>query len=206
MQIKEFIHLHISTSANLHIMQNPRLAIRYAKSLLDIAQEKDQLEKVFNDMKLLDDICKSSREFANVLKSPIIKEDKKNQIIESVTAGRISILTSSFIKLLGGKGRESNLPEIISAFIEQYNVVKGIHKVKLTTAVELSDGMKNDFINKIKASEGIKNIELETSVNENLVGGFVLEMEGKLADASIRRDLKEVQKQFMNNDYIQKLR
>jgi len=187
-------------------MQNPRLAIRYAKSLLDIAQEKDQLEKVFNDMKLLDDICKSSREFANVLKSPIIKEDKKNQIIESVTAGRISILTSSFIKLLGGKGRESNLPEIISAFIEQYNVVKGIHKVKLTTAVELSDGMKNDFINKIKASEGIKNIELETSVNENLVGGFVLEMEGKLADASIRRDLKEVQKQFMDNDYIQKLR
>ena len=187
-------------------MQNPRLAIRYAKSLLDLAREKGQLEEAFNDMKLLDNICKTSREFTNILKSPIIKEDKKNQIIESVTSGRISTLTASFIKLLGNKSRESNLPEIISSFIEQYNVVKGIHKVKLTTAVELSDEMKNNFINRIKASEGIKNIELETSVNENLVGGFVLEMEGKKADASIRRDLMDVQKQFMNNDYIQKLR
>ena len=187
-------------------MTNPRLAIRYAKSLLDLAQEKGLLEEVFTDMKLLDNICKTSREFANVLKSPIIKEDKKNKIIESVTEGRISLLTSSFIKLLGKKGREANLAGIISAFIQQYNVAKGIHKVKLTTAMEVSDEVKNDFINKIKTSEGIKNIELETSVNENLVGGFVLEMEGKLADASIRRDLMDVQKQFMNNDYIQKLR
>lgn len=187
-------------------MQNPRLAIRYAKSLLDLAQEQNKLELVYADMKLLDNICKTSREFANVLKSPIIKEDKKNQIIESVTAGRINSLTASFIKLLGNKSRESNLPEIISAFIEQYNVAKGIHKAKLTTAVELSEEMKNNFINRIKASEGIKNIELETLVNENLVGGFVLEMEGKKADASIRRDLMDVQKQFMNNDYIQKLR
>ena len=187
-------------------MQNPRLAIRYAKSLLDLAQEQNKIELVYADMKLLDNICKTSREFANVLKSPIIKEDKKNQIIESVTAGRINSLTASFIKLLGNKSRESNLPEIISAFIEQYNVAKGIHKAKLTTAVELSEEMKNSFINRIKASEGIKNIELETVVNESLVGGFVLEMEGKKADASIRRDLMDVQKQFMNNDYIQKLR
>jgi F-type H+-transporting ATPase subunit delta len=85
-------------------------------------------------------------------------------------------------------------------------VAKGIHKVKLTTAIEISDEIKNDFINKIKVSEEIENIELETVVDENLVGGFVLEMEGYLADASIRRDLNDVQKQFMNNDYIQKLR
>lgn len=187
-------------------MQNPRLAIRYAKSLLDLAQEQNKLELVYEDMKLLDNIVKSNREFANVLKSPIIKEDKKNQIIESVTAGRINSLTASFIKLLGSKSREANLPEIISAFIEQYNVAKGIHKVKLTTAVEISDEIKNDFINKIKASEGVEHIELQTLVDEDLVGGFVLEMEGYLADASIRRDLNDVQKQFMNNDYIQKLR
>lgn len=187
-------------------MQNPRLAVRYAKSLLDLAQEQNKLDLVYDDMKLLDNICKSNRDFANVLKSPIIKEGKKNQIIESVTAGRINSLTASFIKLLGSKGRESNLVEIISAFIEQYNVSKGIHRVKLTTAVPLSDEIKNDFISKIKSSEGIENIELETLVNENLVGGFVLEMEGKKADASIRRDLNDVQKQFMNNDYIQKLR
>ena len=54
--------------------------------------------------------------------------------------------------------------------------------------------------------EGIQTIDLETLVDEDLVGGFVLEIEGRKADASIRRDLIDVQKQFMNNDYIQKLR
>ena len=187
-------------------MQNPRLAVRYAKSLLDLAQEQNLLEPVFEDIKLLDNICRSNKDFANVLKSPIIKEDKKNQIIEAVTAGKINKLTASFIKLLSSKSREANLPEIITAFIEQYNIVKGIHKVKLTTAVPLSDEMKNTFIDKIKVAEAIETIDLETLVDENLVGGFVLEMEGRKADASIRRDLIDVQKQFMNNDYIQKLR
>jgi F-type H+-transporting ATPase subunit delta len=187
-------------------MTNPRLAIRYAKSLIDLAQEQNKLEIVYADMKLLDNIIANNREFAVVLKSPVIKEDKKNQIITAVTEGRINSLTAQFIQLLGRKSRESNLPEIISAFIEQYNVVKGIHKVKLTTAVELSKEMKDNFINRIKAAEGVKDIELETVVDDSIVGGFILEMEGKLADGSIRRDLNDVQKQFMNNDYIQKLR
>ena len=187
-------------------MNNPRLAIRYAKSLIDLATERNQLEEVFDDMKFLQSICNSNRDFVALLKSPIINEDKKNKIIESITGGRVSELTSAFIKLLGVKTRESNLPEIISSFIEQYNVVKRIHKVKLTTANELSPEMKQSFINKIKASDGLENIELETLVDTKLVGGFVLEMEGKLVDASISRDLKDIQKQFMNNDYIRKLR
>ena len=65
---------------------------------------------------------------------------------------------------------------------------------------------KNSFISKIKAGHSIKNIELETNVNEKLIGGFVLEIEGKLIDASILRDLNDVKKQFANNDWIHKLR
>ena len=187
-------------------MLNPRLAERYAKSLIDIAGEQNKLEAVYNDIRLLDNILKSSREFANVLKSPIIKEDKKNKIIEAVTNGRIDNLTSSFIKLLTAKGREANLREIISSYIDQYNKVKGIHKVKITTADELSDAMKNEFITKIKASANIENVELQASVNTKLIGGFVLEMEGKLVDASIMRDLRDVRKQFLNNDYVHRLR
>jgi F-type H+-transporting ATPase subunit delta len=187
-------------------LNNPRLAIRYAKSLIDLATERNQLNEVYNDMKFLQRICYTNRDFIAVLRSPIIKEDKKNKIIESITAGRVCELTAAFIKLLGVKTRESNLPEIISAFIEQYNVVKGIHKVKITTANELSAGMKESFINKIKASDGLSNIELETLVDEKIIGGFVLEMEGKLVDASILRDLKDIKKQFQNNDYIRRLR
>ena len=118
----------------------------------------------------------------------------------------MSTLTSLFIKLLGVKKRESNLPEIIDSYVQQYNQLKGIHKVKITTATPLSEQMQNAFINKIKLSNNISNIELETIVDEKLVGGFILEMEGKLVDASILTDLKDVKKQFQNNEYIQRLR
>ena len=187
-------------------MSNPRLAIRYAKSLVDLALEKDQLDEVYADMKFLQKIIKSNPDFVALLKSPVIQEDKKNKIIESVISGRVSNLTALFIKLLGVKTRESNLPEIATSFIDQYNKVKEIHKVKITTAAPISDEVKNSFINKIKSSNHIENIELETLVDEKLIGGFVLEMEGKMVDASIMRDLIDVKKQFQNNDYIHKLR
>lgn len=187
-------------------MSNPRLAIRYAKSLIDLALEKGQLEEVFADIKFLQKIIKSNPDFVALLKSPVIQEDKKNKIIGSVIAGRVSNLTALFIKLLGVKTRESNLPEIVTSFIDQYNKVKEIHKVRLTAATPISDELKNSFIKKIKSSNHIENIELETIVDKNLIGGFVLEMEGKMVDASIMRDLIDVKKQFQNNDYIHKLR
>ncbi len=187
-------------------MQNPRLAERYAKSLIDFSQEQNQLEPVYNDIMLLDAICRQSREFVLMLKSPIINADKKHKIIDAVAQDKISKITQTFIKLLAGKSRESNLPEIITSFIEQYNKIKGIHKVKLTTATPITDEIKNSFIRKIEAGTSINNIKLETIVNEKLIGGFVLEMEGKLIDASILRDLNDVKKQFANNDYIHKLR
>ena len=187
-------------------MENPRLAERYAKSLIDLSTELKQLDSVHEDMASLQSICKQSREFVLMLDSPIINGDKKHKIINAITEGKISKITQTFIQLLCSKNRESNLPGIITSFIEQFNKIKGIHKVKLTTAIPVSDEIKNSFIQKIKTSSGIKIIELESKVNEKLIGGFTLEMDGKLIDASILRDIKDVKKQFANNDYIYKLR
>ncbi|MDQ6843429.1 MAG: ATP synthase F1 subunit delta [Bacteroidota bacterium] len=187
-------------------MNNPRLAQRYAKSLVDLSIELDQLNLVHDDIMLLNSICDKSREFVLMLNSPIITADKKFKIIEAITAGKISKTTQTFIKLLSSKNREANLPDIIFSFIEQFNTIKGIHKVKLTTATPVSDEIKKSFITKIESAASINNIELETLVNDKIIGGFVLEMEGKLIDASILRDLNDVKKQFQNNDYIHKLR
>ena len=187
-------------------MQNPRLAQRYAKSLIDLSAEMNQLDLVHDDIMLLQAICTKSREFVLMLKSPIINADKKNKIIDAVTENKLSKITQTFVKLLCSKNRESILPEIISSFIEQYNKIKGIHKVKLTTASPVTEEIKNSFIQKIESGYSIKNIDLESKVNEKLIGGFVIEMEGKLIDASILRDLNDVKKQFANNDYIHKLR
>jgi len=187
-------------------MPNPRLAARYAKSLIDLATEKGQLEAVYADAKYLQQITRQSREFTNLLRSPVIKSDKKQSIINAVTTGKVSAITEAFNKLLVNKGRESDLPEIIDAFVEQYNSIKGIHKVKLTTAVPVSDELKNSIVAKTKAEAGLQQVELETKVDESLIGGFILEYNNNLVDASILRDLKDIKKQFNQNVYVQNIR
>lgn len=187
-------------------MQNPRLGTRYAKSLIDLASERGQLETAYADMLYLQDVTKQSRDFLNLLRSPVVKGDTKIKIITAVTGGKISELTAAFIKLLINKGRESNLPEVSTAFIEQYKKAKNIHTVKLTTALPVSDAVKNAIVAQVKTTSDMQNIELETAVDPNIIGGFVLQVGDKMVDASIAYDLREVAKQFENNDFIYKVR
>ncbi|HMO33551.1 MAG TPA: ATP synthase F1 subunit delta [Lacibacter sp.] len=187
-------------------MQNPRLAGRYAKSLVMLAQEQHALDAVHQDMKYLAEVCRQSREFTNVLRSPVIKGDKKEAIVAQVINSHVGKLTSAFIHLLIQKGRESNLPEIARAFIEQYNEIMGIHRVKLTTAFPASEELKTAIVNKVKADTPLRTIELENEVNEALIGGYQLEYNGNLVDASIARDLRDIRKQFQTNVYIPDIR
>ncbi len=187
-------------------MQNPRLAGRYAKSLLDLATELNQVDAIYADMKMLQALGKSNPDFVAVLRSPIIKPGTKEKIIDSIVTSRVNNTTASFIRLLVRKGREENLVEIADAYIEQYNKLKNIYTVKLTTATPVSDEVKNSIVNKVKASTPIQNIELEAEVKDELIGGFVLEFEGKSVDASVLRDLKDIKKQFLDNEYIHRIR
>ncbi len=187
-------------------MLNPRLASRYAKALLNISVEKEQLDNVYADIQWLLAICKSNRDFVSLLRSPIIKADKKQKIVDAITENKINDVTGSFLKLIISKGREANLPEVLPAFISLYKKHNNIHPVTLTTAVPVSDTVKNNILNQVKRSAGVEKIELEEKVDPNLIGGFVLEMGDKMVDASIAYDLREVAKQFKNNDFIYKVR
>jgi F-type H+-transporting ATPase subunit delta len=187
-------------------MPNPRLAARYAKSLLDLAVEKNALEAVYTDMQYLQDLTRGSREFLSLLRSPVVASDKKQGAIDAVTQGKVSELTSAFTRLLVSKGREGELPEIITAFIRQYKDKNGIHVVKLTTAVPVSESVKQAIVDQVRSTSDMQKIELETKVDPKIIGGFVLQAGDKLVDASIAYDLREVSKQFDNNDFIYKVR
>ena len=187
-------------------MPNPRLASRYAKSLLDLAVERGQLEQVNTDMLYLQQLNKGSRDFLNLLRSPVVSADKKLTVYNMVAAPHVSELMNAFIKLLINKGREGELPEIITAYIKQYKDYKGIHIVKLTTASALSDTVKQSIVNQVRNTSEMQNIELDMVVDPNIIGGFVLQSGDKLIDVSIAYDLKAISRQFENNDFIYKVR
>jgi F-type H+-transporting ATPase subunit delta len=187
-------------------MPQPRLAGRYAKSLIDLSIEQHQLDVIYADIVRLQSLCKESKELLNLLRSPVVKADKKLSILEQAIFGHFNKLTVAFIRLLVQKGRESVLPEIAFAFIEQYNQINDIHLVKLITATPVSEEVKSLFAQKVKEATSVKKVELEAHVNESLIGGFQLEFDGKLVDASIARDLRNIRKQFGQNIYVSTIR
>ncbi len=187
-------------------MQNPRIAARYAKSILDLAVEKNSLDAVLEDMRTLHQICAMSPEFEMMLHSPVIKGDKKLAVIFAVLKGQqLNELTNGFIKLLVAKGRELNLPEIAAAFVTQYNLLKNIRTVKLTTAAAVSDDMKKNIVSKVASYMPKDTMNLETKVDESLIGGFILEMEDQLFDASVKKKLNEVRSRIIDHTYETKI-
>lgn len=185
-------------------MQNPRLATRYAKSIIGLAMEQGHLEAVLSDMEYIHAICKSNRDVVSLLRSPVIKGDTKQKVFAAVTGANIGVLTNAFVRLLINKGREANLPEIADAYIRQYKTLKGIRTIRLTTASPISEELKQEILGKVHADTS--NVELEAIVDESIIGGFIMQTGDQLVDASISYDLRAIKKQFMNNDFIYKVR
>ena len=187
-------------------MKNPRLAARYAKSIFDLALEKGELEKVYEDMQLLHSICKKSRDFVTILHSPIIPADKKEKILGSVFKGKVSPLMGAFTRLLVNKGRENNFLEITIAFIEQYKAYKGIQTLRITTAYPVSEEVKREIVERVKPRVNVKELEVEENVNPEVIGGFRLELKDFLLDATVLHVLERARAEFQNNDYVFRLR
>ncbi|MCS6819048.1 MAG: ATP synthase F1 subunit delta, partial [Chitinophagales bacterium] len=114
-----------------------RIAQRYAKSLLQLAQERKALETVYSEMVGICALTSASRELKLLLKSPIITADRKINVLSKIFDGKVSELTYRFLELLVKKGREAYIPEISAAFIEQYKALNKITTVKITSAVKL---------------------------------------------------------------------
>ena len=174
---------------------------RYAKSLLDLAIEQNKLDTVLADVQ---GFAKASenRDLYLMLKSPIVNTEKKLDVLKAIFDGKLDKLTMSFITLITKKGREIYLPEIATAFIEQYRDHKGISGVIITTAQALTDAELAKIKAKLVASDVTKTtLEIETKIDPSIIGGFVIEIGDNLYDASVAHKLDEIKKQFSGNDY-----
>lgn len=182
-----------------------RIASRYAKSLIDLAQEKNKLERVKEDVDAFKAALKS-RDFYLLLKSPIVKASKKGEIMKVLFDGKFDEITMGFVSLLVTKGREPYLPEIAKEFQFQYKKLNHITSMKVITAKELS----KEALDAIKAQfqlshETDDTVEIETEVDPTLIGGFVVEFGDRLYDASVKHKLDLLKKEFVGNEYTSQI-
>lgn len=183
-------------------MRNPRLASIYAKSLIELAEKQSSLETAYADIQYIWQALRVSREFEQVLESPIIKSDKKTAILKAILQPNVSPLTWAFLTLVLNKKREAYLKQIAEAFVQQYNYVKGIHEVSLTTAVAINDKVLGQIMERVKSERNFAHIKLSTKVDPALIGGFVLEFDNNLVDASVSHQLRALTRAFQDNSYI----
>lgn len=181
-------------------MSEYRIASRYAKSLLELAVEKGQLEEVNNDMAMLSDLAKENRDFTLMLKSPIVTHDKKLSILNEVFKGKVNDLSLSIFTILTKKHREGYLPQIAEEFHHMYNVHNGIEEATVTTTFPLDDQTKAEF-EKVVKSISNKEVELTEVVDESLIGGFILKIGDRQIDDSVSSRLKALRVDFAKNHY-----
>jgi F-type H+-transporting ATPase subunit delta len=181
-------------------MKNTRATYRYAKSLLELSQEQGQLEACKDDMQTVVSICKGSRELRLLLKSPVVKTDKKLSIFKQVFA-HCSTLSMAFITLITQKKREALLYDIAESFLSIYQKSLGIEKVILTTASPLHEESREKIVAFVH-QQGVKAIDLVEQVDESLIGGLILRMGDQQLDASIKKHIKELKQSFNKNLYI----
>lgn len=180
-------------------MSEQRIASRYARSLLEIAQEKGCLEDVMKNMVNLKSLSESNKDFVLMLQTPIIPHLKKLSLLKKIFSSKVNDITLASFDLIARKGRERYLPEIAKEFIRRYNVSKGIVEAVFTTAIPLKDSLKSEIIDIVKNITKQKTVQLTEVIDENIVGGFILKTENQQIDDSISGRLNELKLKFNQN-------
>lgn len=183
-------------------MSEYRVAGRYAKSLLELAQEKNILDTVLNDMKSFSKVYEENSSLAHALSSPVINSDKKLAVLKQVFEKSFNPLSIQFFDIIVRKNREQYLKAIADGFIEQYNTLKNVAKATVKSATALSEDVLAQITKHIEQQTG-KTIQLTAKVDENLIGGLVVQVGDRLFDASIAGKLGKLKNELLNS-YISK--
>ncbi|MBL7962844.1 MAG: ATP synthase F1 subunit delta [Flavobacteriales bacterium] len=185
-------------------MRNEQAAYRYAKSLMDLALERDQLDQVRADLLLMRTTCASNADLRVMLKSPVIRADQKQRALNKVFGGQVGEVAQRFIAVVTRKGREVLIPEIARAFEELYLVHRNIVICRITTAVKLTS-VELEKVRQLTALRYPgKTIDMRETVDPAIIGGGIIQVGDLQWDASLRFKLHVIRRTFAENPYIPK--
>jgi F-type H+-transporting ATPase subunit delta len=170
-------------------MKGTQVSARYARSLFEFSLEQKEMEQVYRDILLVQQACRVSKELRLLLKSPIIRTDKKEKVFNMIFAKEISPLTLRFLLLLVRKRREQFIPLIADAFVEQYQDHSNILPVKVTTASEISEELNRE-ITGIMKNYTKATVDLKGKVDPEVIGGFALSWKDKKYDATLSHQIE----------------
>ncbi len=175
-----------------------RVATRYAKSLIELAQTQSVDSAVYDEMLAFSGLASESKDLRDLLSNPVVSGQDKAQVLDKVFEGA-SALTKSFVSLVVSRKRESELANIAKVYIQMYDQNKGVIKVSVKSAIALDEKSLEDVKRYLKSLVKEDELQIDNTVDASVIGGMVIQFDDKLLDLSIAKELKEIRKQLIYN-------
>ena len=176
-------------------MSEFNVSTRYARALMDIAEEKNLFESISEDMDLVLNTISEGKELRKILASPIIDSEKKISIIKAIFENKVNSEVLNFLTFILLKNRDVLFYDIIKRFTELRDVKAGIVNVDITSAIDLDDNSKSKIIDKFEKYSG-KKIRAKFLVDDSIIGGFLVRIGDTVVDASVVHQLAELKKKL----------
>ena len=169
---------------------NSQAADRYAKAVLELAQENKSLKSVEKNLISLKKMIATDANLRRMIDSPVVSEDDKSAALSAICAkAKFHKTTQQFVGLVAKNHRAAELPQIISAFEARLAAQRGTSTAVVTSAQKLTAAQLKSIKTNLKKSLG-KDVALETKVDPDLLGGFVVQIGSRLYDSSLKTKLE----------------
>ena len=178
-------------------MAGARAAIRYAKAVLSLASDRKSADAVNADMKLIANTIEESKDLNDALQSPVISSAIKKSILLEIFK-KSDKTTVSLIDTLIANNRIAILGDVAVKYNQLFDQSKGIELATVTTAIPLTEALKQKVLAKAKELTG-KDIEVESIVDESILGGFILRIGDIQYNASISNQFNKLKREFTIN-------
>ena len=178
-------------------MAGSRAAIRYARAILELAQDQNAGEAVAKDMDGIVKTVDNSKELRLMLNSPIIKPETKKSALKEIFTGMHSV-SEGVIDMLITNKRIHLLDNIAVQYGNLYKELQGEQTAVVTTAIPLTDALRSKVLAKVKDLTNNK-VTIENKIDESIIGGFILRLGDLQYNASIANQLNNLKRSFTQN-------
>ena len=175
-------------------MNESKISVRYSKALFLSARDKDIVMQVRDDMILVLEIT-SLKDVRDLLASPVIQLSTKRKALAEIFKSKVEEITFNLILLTLANNREAFLPGIARSYIDKADRFNGVTKVTLTTAIPVSDTVRQSITELIERSMSTS-VSLDEKHDPGITGGFLLKVEDQFVDASVKSQLRKIRKQL----------
>lgn len=167
----------------------------YAEALYEAASDKDAVQEVADQLEYFTRAVNESDELSMMLGDPELDSGAKKAVLAKLTEGSNRII-SNFLQVLVDRGRLADLDLISNAFQSKVAEAQGRIEITAVTAIPLDDEMRQKILQRIEQQIGRK-AELTEQVDEDLIGGIVLEVGEIRIDGSIRNRLDTLRRKLV---------